>query len=397
MLFSLEAFQADHGDALLLHFGPVENPKFIVIDGGPTPIGYSHVMKPRLQEIRERFVDGEDNPLPLNMVMVSHIDDDHIVGIQAMMKDLQDCQDDGIPLPWQVETLWFNSFDEILGNAEEEIFSQLTAQVAMNGLHVPLPGADKADPYGAAVIASVPNGRLLRHAAEGLGIQRNRGFNGLVMSGADEVHQVPLSHGLKLTVIAPDEERIQALHEKWEQSLHHQPNIEELANLAANSDNSVANLSSIVVLAELGGKKMLLTGDARSDDILNGLEATGLIEAGGTFPVDILKLPHHGSNRNVTKTFFKRVPATNYVVSANGKFDNPDISTLEMIEAGRQGSDDFTIHLTNHFGENNLRELLDEFFDKRQDRGRSYKVKFRNDAGNAAPSIRVDLLDPVNF
>jgi hypothetical protein len=68
-----------------------------------------------------------------------------------------------------------------------------------------------------------------------------------------------------------------------------------------------------------------------------------------------------------------------------------------MIEAGRQGSDDFTIHLTNHFGENNLRELLDEFFDKRQDRGRSYKVKFRNDAGNAAPSIRVDLLDPVNF
>jgi hypothetical protein len=397
MLFSLEAFQADHGDALLLHFGPTDNPKFVLIDGGPTSNIYTDVIRPRLQVIREQFVNNEDDPLTLENVMVSHIDDDHIVGIQALMKELQDCNDDHIPPPWRVRTLWFNSFDEILGNADEEIFSELTAQVAAAGLNSPLPGALAADPYGAAVIATVPNGRLLRRAAEQLGIIRNSGFNGLVMAGHDEPREVTLSHGLKWTVIAPDEQRVQALHDKWEQSLQAHPDIEELANLAANSDTSVANLSSIVVLAELNGKTMLLTGDGRSDHTLQGLEHAGLLPDGGTFPVDILKLPHHGSNRNVTTTFFKKVPARHYVISANGLHDNPDVSTLEMIESARDDSDDFTIHLTNRTGANNLEEILGEFFDAREERGRSYQVKFRNDLGDNASSIRVDLLDTVTF
>jgi hypothetical protein len=102
-------------------------------------------------------------------------------------------------------------------------------------------------------------------------------------------------------------------------------------------------------------------------------------------------------NQAAAKTFFKKVPAKHYVVSANGKFDNPDLSTLQMIKVGREDSDDFTIHLTNHWGQNNLQEILDEFFDVRELRGRSYKVKFRNDAGDDAPSIRVDLLEEVDF
>lgn len=39
---------------------------------------------------------------------------------------------------------------------------------------------------------------------------------------------------------------------------------------------SVANLSSVVVLAAVGKKRMLLTGDARGDKILEGLELVGL-------------------------------------------------------------------------------------------------------------------------
>ena len=49
------------------------------------------------------------------------------------------------------------------------------------------------------------------------------------------------------------------------------PDVHTLAELAAFSDSSVANLSSIVVLAECGGKTMMLTGDARGDDIISGV------------------------------------------------------------------------------------------------------------------------------
>ena len=37
-MFTLEALQAAHGDSLILHYGPLTNPRFIVVDGGPRGI-----------------------------------------------------------------------------------------------------------------------------------------------------------------------------------------------------------------------------------------------------------------------------------------------------------------------------------------------------------------------
>jgi hypothetical protein len=71
------------------------------------------------------------------------------------------------------------------------------------------------------------------------------------------------------------------------------------ASLADFSDTSVPNLSSVVVLAEAGGKSILLTGDARGDKILTGLELIGAITPKGKLHVDVLKMPHHGSDRNM--------------------------------------------------------------------------------------------------
>ena len=51
---------------------------------------------------------------------------------------------------------------------------------------------------------------------------------------------------------------------------------------------------------------MLLTGDARGDKILEGMELAGLLEKDGKRHVDILKVPHHGSDNNMETIFFKR-------------------------------------------------------------------------------------------
>ena len=61
---------------------------------------------------------------------------------------------------------------------------------------------------------------------------------------------------------------------------------------AAYADRSVYNLSSIVVLVQYGGRSILLTGDARGDDVLQGLETEGLLRE-KPYRVDVLKLPHH--------------------------------------------------------------------------------------------------------
>lgn len=63
-------------------------------------------------------------------------------------------------------------------------------------------------------------------------------------------------------------------------------------------------------------------------------------------PVDILKLPHHGSIRNTKKEFFEQIPADHYVISADGRFDNPDVDTLRALFAARPKGP-YTIYLTN--------------------------------------------------
>jgi hypothetical protein len=144
----------------------------------------------------------------------------------------------------------------------------------------------------------------------------------------------------------------------------------------------VFNLSSIVVVAEAGGKSILLTGDARGDDILDGLEAEGLLKKGGTVHFDVLKLPHHGSERNVETDFFRQVTADHYVISADGRDGNPEVATLQMISDARKDSDDFTVHLTN-----SERRLV-KFFEAEKGRGRKYRSAFRDRQGL---SMRIDL------
>jgi beta-lactamase superfamily II metal-dependent hydrolase len=152
----------------------------------------------------------------------------------------------------------------------------------------------------------------------------------------------------------------------------------------------VFNLSSIVVLAEAGGRSMLLCGDARGDHVLSGLESAGKLPAGGTLALDILKLPHHGSIRNVEADFFTRLAARHYVISANGRDGNPESATLNAIAASR-ADDDFTIHLTNHDGKDDLAARLDAFVAARDAAERRFGIEFR---AEGSLGLRIDLGDP---
>jgi hypothetical protein len=148
--------------------------------------------------------------------------------------------------------------------------------------------------------------------------------------------------------------------------------------VAAYVDKSVHNLSSIVVLVESQGKRILLTGDGRGDHTLEGLKAAKLLK-GGKLRVDVLKLPHHGSERNVAPDYFETIVAKHYVVSADGKFDNPDVGTLKMISAARP-DDDFTIHLTyplDGFNVPKIGQQVGKFFAAEKKAGRAYKVVTR--------------------
>ena len=83
-IFTLEALEAAHGDSLLLHYGSTAKPRLIVIDGGPKDI-FKKSLSPRLKAIRQARGGGS---LEVRMIMVSHIDDDHITGVIDLANEL---------------------------------------------------------------------------------------------------------------------------------------------------------------------------------------------------------------------------------------------------------------------------------------------------------------------
>ena len=124
MIFSLEVRRARKGDCLLLHFGSNEDPGLIIIDGGPKSVYQPH-LKPRLEQIRSARGLSNQESLPVDLLMISHVDDDHIQGILDLTKELVDARDERKPQLVQVLSFWHNSFDDIIGNRPEELTAAL--------------------------------------------------------------------------------------------------------------------------------------------------------------------------------------------------------------------------------------------------------------------------------
>jgi len=346
MRLSLDVRRARKGDCLLLHYGTEQDPGLVMIDGGPSQV-YAPHLKPRLDTIRAKRNLAAGNSLPVDLLMVSHIDDDHIKGILELTRDLTDAKRAG-KRPVKIGNLWHNSFDKIIGNDPHELTSAVTASFGAAALSGDV-DPDDLDPSAALVLASVPQGQKLSGDAKTLGLRVNGHAQGKLIMAEAGASPVDLSKGLRFTVIGPMKQELAELQAEYDRFLKKKKAADKKseAALAEFSDDSAANLSSIVVLAEVEteGKRILLTGDARGDKILEGLELVGLLDAGGTIHVDILKCPHHGSDRNVEPVFFRRITADHYVFSGNGEHGNPERETLQML-LDERGDGEYTVHMT---------------------------------------------------
>lgn len=332
-MFTFDFLNARHGDSFLVRWGT--NEKVMLVDGGPSQV-YETSLRDRLSQLAP---DGRGAPR-IDVVCLSHVDDDHAVGLLKLLGQIQHARDDQEPDPFAVKKVWFNSVDELV-DREEQGLSASTQEIV-----------DRASAESGAVRASYNQGRALRNAAAKLGLDGNPLFDGPLIAGAEAT----LDH-LHVTVVAPDETALEQLTESWLKARKLQ---DPSVITSSYTDGSIPNLSSIVLLLKHRGRTALLTGDARGDRILAGLRDTGLLDGAGPLHVDLLKLPHHGSDRNVESDFFDQVHADHYVISADGvKHHHPSEETLHMLVDSRDRDDEYTIHLTNEidFASDTLTEL----------------------------------------
>lgn len=97
-----------------------------------------------------------------------------------------------------------------------------------------------------------------------------------------------------------------------------------LAELARKSlppgDTSLNNRQSIVFSFEFENHKLLFTGDAWAEDVAL---------AKGNY--DLVKLPHHGSARNISEEFGRSIKSSNFLICTDG-VHHPDKQTIAKLE-----------------------------------------------------------------
>ncbi len=328
-MFRLHVVQAEFGDCLLLEYGTGGKSRFTLIDGGPSS-NFADNLEPVLRKIASK------NPV-LDLTVLSHVDNDHILGLVDYFAELQ-AGTAGLPRP---KELWHNSWGRAI-DPDGAVGPRLKALMTAS--------RTAAMPNAAIATLGIDEGNALRTKATLLNIPINKSVPSADLITFDNVKK-PIAFGnLRLRVVGPTRGNLEKLRKEWASWLdeHEDELAGEDAKVMSNSDQSVPNLSSIALIAEADGKAVLLTGDGRSDHLLAGLQMAGRLDRDGRCHVDILKLAHHGSELDVNKEFFERVTADIYVVSANGRYGNPDFSTLTwVVEAAKEARRKMQFVFTN--------------------------------------------------
>jgi glyoxylase-like metal-dependent hydrolase (beta-lactamase superfamily II) len=315
---------AQQGDALWIEYGPDDAPFRILIDAG-TP--------PTAPIVRQRILALPEERRRLELMIVTHVDTDHIGGVLKLLTDP--------PEGLVVGDVWFNE-----------------------RRHLEHP---RASHLGAI------DGEILGVQLDALGWTWNEAFDtGLVVvgDGDGEPPFVDLEGDLRLTLLSPNPGQMATLKTKWLAELeqnHLDPTapdyaeklsekmhmkgvapstlgdeeaetVEELASHLFIEDDSPANGSSIVVLAEHDGKSCLLTGDAVPSAITPSIRRLLASRHETTLRVDAVKLPHHGSQNNVSRELLDLLVSPTWLFSTNGmRYHHPDASAVARVLLANEG------------------------------------------------------------
>lgn len=371
----LDIFQSEKGDCLLLSGSGGGT---VLCDGGMASSMRRH-LRNRLGQLHE---DGKE----IDAVYVSHIDQDHISGVLQLLEDLLDWKvyeyhasrpggtevsQPGFPRPPEIRGIWHNSFRDLITENRGRIEDLLAATAPVlyaTGVEEAVHTAHEMQNIATSIPEALKVSRLIKPDLLGIPLNQppGRPGPGELMLIEDPNHPF-LIGSLSFQLIGPSRAQLRELRRGWNNWLRTNAGrmgtrrvreemrrrVEEFST--GNSGGSpfemrdwndipdfdgvtIPNTASLMFLVEDRGKTLLLTGDSHHDLVLDGLRETGRLVDGEYLHVDVLKVPHHGSENNVDRNFCRRISADHYVFCGNGSHGNPEKSVLEMYFESRVGS-----------------------------------------------------------
>jgi len=348
-MLTLQLLPAGCGDCLWLEYGADATPRIVIIDGGLAET--ATVLRRRIEAARRaRHLET----LEVELLVVTHIDNDHILGIIELLKEESTAL--------RVKDIWFNGRPQLMGLP--------AAPRGRNGAARKASAARPGDLMGGPDVADdrVELDAGLPSAADLLGPQQGDQLSELLarrrlpwnrhplwqgqavmIPDEGELPSVTLDGDLTLTVLGPNRDRLYKLCAAWTDVLGGR---DEPAVAAApddllgrrdtwppvwkdgeSRDPSVANGSSIVLLAEYRGQALLLAGDGHAPDMVAALDRLRVRRGlQGALPLAAFKLSHHASENNLTRALLEKIDCRRFLVSTDGSVHrHPDHQALLRI------------------------------------------------------------------
>ena len=340
---------AAHGDCLWITFGEADDVRHILIDGG---------MRYTYKHLRERILTLPPGHRRIELLIITHVDADHIEGCIRLLQDQK--------LGLDIREIWFNgqpqlddSFQDKLGPKQGEYLGAVIRQ------YEELTGRDVWNTsFGGKAIMVPDTGDLLTRNIDGLKLT-------IVSPGLDQLFELKLEWDEVMKDAGFEsgnmEDVLRRLHERKdlappdvlggedeaeESEFDDASEAGEIGDMLGGgesskpfgSDKSPANGSSIAVIAEWEGKQYLLSGDAYAKVMAASLkrwlaqEKQSNGSQAETVDLELFKLPHHGSVSNISEELLKLIKCRRYLFSSSGKiFGHPHDRTVELILQKHQG------------------------------------------------------------
>ncbi len=296
---SLYFLPAGNGDCVLIQYQDDQAVYHnILIDGGNRNHLEFKKQKRKLLEILDEGRKGR-----LDLVIVTHSDDDHIKGILKLVMDQQ--------LAQYVDKFWFNS--------EKTISELLSSPFQHTQRYL-------VDEQTTGVERSSRNqDHDLYHELD----KDNRWDREVVSYPKEEV-----IGNLKITVLSPTIEKLRKLDEHWPkmplsaQSVKRSSKClsdhDQSLNLLMNNlnhfeeDTSPVNGASIALMLEWCSKRFLLLSDSHPSVIIDSLTDYTSTDT-ETLDFDLVKVSHHGSRNNTSDELLSMINCEDFVITTNGK------------------------------------------------------------------------------
>jgi len=317
-MLRIEMLPARNGDALWIEYGDAESPRRLIVDGG-TEGSFEGGLRARIEALPE-------NERRFELLVVTHVDSDHIAGVLELVRD------DALGATYG--DVWFNAWRHLPATVEE---------------------------------LGPVEGELLTQAILERELTWNDAFDGdaVVVPNEGELPRIELAGGLEITVLGPRLEELAELRPRWLEavvaagldpevpiveppepppsgleSLGTTPDVAALAAAAFKEDTAEANGSSIVLLLEHDGTSALLTGDAFPSVVLAGVTRLLAERDAERLALDAFKVPHHGSRANLSPALLGALECSRHLFSSNGtntKHPHPE-AVARTLEATAPGS-----------------------------------------------------------